>query len=94
MQTHPHPRMQMWWYHPLQLTLVVLFYPATGTGQLALHGGCLYYSYIIVLSLGYLSNSRSEKRKLIVERFSREGLHQLQNCNYIIVAKSPWSGME
>ena len=31
------------------------------------------------LSLGYLSNSRSEKRKLIVERFDLEGLHQLQN---------------
>ena len=31
------------------------------------------------LSLGYLSNSRNEKGKLIVERFDREGLHQLQN---------------
>ena len=31
------------------------------------------------VSPGYLSNSRSEKRKLIIERFDREGLHQLQN---------------
>ena len=34
-----------WWYHPLQLALVVLFHPATGAnaalapGQLALCGG-------------------------------------------------------
>ena len=31
------------------------------------------------LSLGYLSNSRSRK-EVIVGRFDRKGLHQLQNC--------------
>ena len=38
-----------------------------------------FVQYDNSLSLGYLNNSRSEKRKLIVERFDREGLHQLQN---------------
>ena len=40
--------LHMWWHHPLQLALVVLFQPSTGAntalapGQLALCGGIIY----------------------------------------------------
>ena len=43
-----------WWYHPLQLALVVLFHPATGAntalapGQLALCGGGQWWWYIYI----------------------------------------------
>ena len=42
-----------WWYHPLQLALVVLFHPPTGAdtalapGQLALCGGGQWWWYIV-----------------------------------------------
>ena len=53
-----------WWYHPLQLALVVLFHPATGAntalapGQLALCGGIIYIIIYIYISsdLGHGAN--------------------------------------
>ena len=47
-----------WWYHPLQLALVVLFHPATGAntalapGQLALCGGGQWWWLVVVVSGG------------------------------------------
>ena len=53
-----------WWYHPLQLALVVLFHPATGAntalapGQLALCGGGQWWWYIVACGGGgiYIRN--------------------------------------
>ena len=47
-----------WWYHPLQLALVVLFHPPTGAntalapGQLALCGGDQWWWYIVACGDG------------------------------------------
>ena len=46
-----------WWYHPLQLALVVLFHPPTGAntalapGQLALCGGGQWWWYIYIFTV-------------------------------------------
>ena len=47
----------MWWHHPLQLALVVLFHSATGAntalapGQLALCSGGQWWWYVVACGL-------------------------------------------